>query len=185
LQEPIVREGVRPVFPRPLHWFMLDMEATHYAALWDVRNPFQSLAARAGASITMPLPFQPLLVMRGGGKILFGDFPFHEAAFIGGRNAARSVGFQSFEGDASLYGSAEFRVRMAKFLFILPLQGGPLATADAARVFVNASSPGGWHSAAGGGLWFGLRNSPTVLTFTAVNDGGHVRYSMHSGLTIR
>ncbi len=185
LRPAIERDGVRTVFPPPLHRFLLDVDATHFPAAWDVKSAFQSVSARAGASITVPLPTQPMLVMRGGAKLLFGEFPFYEAAYIGGRNAARSFGFQSFEGDASLYGSAEFRVRLASFLFVLPLQGGPMASADAARVFVDGSSPGGWHAAAGGGLWVGLRDSPVVLTFTAMNDGGHTRYSMHSGLTIR
>jgi hypothetical protein len=122
--------------------------------------------------------------MRGGGKQLYGDFPFHDAALIGGRNAIRAVGFQSFEGDASLYGSAELQVRLAKFLLVLPLQGGLVALGDAGRVFVNGSSPGGWHTVAGGGLWVGLPDSPVLMTFTMTNDGGRNRFSMRSGLKI-
>lgn len=184
LRPAIVRDRLWTVFPRPLHTVILDLDVTHYPALWDVKSPFDAVSARAGASLTLPLPTSPILVMRGGGMKLFGEFPFHDAAFIGGRNAIRAEGFQNFEGDASLFGSAELQIPLAKFLLVLPLQAGVLGLADAGRVFVNGSSPGGWHTVAGGGLWVGLPDSPVLMTFTLTNDGGRSRFSMRSGLKI-
>ena len=170
---------------RPRHRFVFDMEATHYPALFDVRTPFQSYSARAGALFTLSLPWPTELVLRGGGKLVTGEFPFHEAAYIGGRNAGRALDFQSFEGDASLFGSAELRVRAARFVFMLPIDAGPILVGDASRIYVDGTTPGGWHASAGGGLWFGIRESPIILTFTYMNDGGTSRFGMKSGLRIR
>jgi hypothetical protein len=35
---------------------------------------------------------------------------------------------------------------------------GVLGFADAGRVYVDGQSPGGWHTAAGGGIWVGYLN---------------------------
>ncbi|HEY8850662.1 MAG TPA: hypothetical protein VIM36_00660, partial [Gemmatimonadaceae bacterium] len=93
-----------------------------------------------------------------GGKKLWGPAPYFDAAFLGGSETFRTEEKQRYAGDASMYGSAELRVPIAKFPFILPLDVGALGFADAGRVYVNGQSPGGWHSAAGGGFWFGYLN---------------------------
>jgi len=37
---------------------------------------------------------------------------------------------------------------------VVPLGIGVFGFADAGRVYVDGSSPGGWHTSLGGGLWF-------------------------------
>ena len=100
----------------------------------------------------------PWCAFRGGGKKLWGPFPYFDAAFLGGSETFRTEEKQRYAGDASLYGSAELRVPIAKFPFILPLDVGALGFADMGRVYLNGQSPGGWHSATGGGLWVGYLN---------------------------
>jgi hemolysin activation/secretion protein len=148
-----------------------------------VRSSFQSVSGRAGAQLTIMESPRTVLATRAGGKILFGEFPFHEAAFIGGGGGARSIGFQSFEGDASLYGSAELRTRLTRFRFLLPLDAGVAALADASRVFADGDTFSRWNQAHGAGLWLGLRDSPTLITFTLINENGRSRFRMRSGLT--
>ena len=105
----------------------------------------------------------PILVLRGVGKKLFGDFPFHDAAFIGGRNMLRSVDTQRYAGDASLYGGAELRVPLARFGYVLPWDVGIFGMVDAGRVFVDGESPGGWHKTAGVGFWIGVPDPSTAI----------------------
>jgi outer membrane protein assembly factor BamA len=126
--------------------------------MWDVPTPYESLDGFAAAYFTLPVPKLPVIALRGGGKKLWGPFPYFDAAFLGGSETFRTEERQRYAGDASLYGSAELRVPIAKFPFILPLDVGALGFADAGRVYLNGQSPGGWHSAAGGGLWVGYVN---------------------------
>jgi hypothetical protein len=77
---------------------------------------------------------------------------------------------QRYAGDASLYYGSELRVPLAKFPFIIPLDVGALGFYDAGRVYVNGDSPGGWHSAAGGGLWFGFRNPGVNFNILLTNN---------------
>ncbi len=57
-----------------------------------------------------------------------------------------------FAGDASLLGNAELRIRLATPYLLLPEQIGVHVLSDVGRVYLHGSSPGGWHSAMGGGL---------------------------------
>jgi len=99
-----------------------------------------------------------VLAFRVGGKKLWGDFPYFDAAFLGGSETFRTEEKQRYAGDASLYGTTELRVPVAKFPLILPLDVGLIGLADAGRVYVKGDSPGGWHTAAGGGFWVGALN---------------------------
>jgi hypothetical protein len=101
--------------------------------------------ARTGAVGTAYLPLGgPVLAVRAGGQAVFGEFPVQYGAFLGGSPSLRGYAFDRFVGDASAFGSAEVR---------MPLKGpfGVLALADAGRVWYDGDSPGGWHTALGGG----------------------------------
>jgi hypothetical protein len=148
----------RPVADTMKPRFVLDVLGTGYPGMWDVTTPYESLDSWAAAFFTLPVAKKPVLAFRGGGKKLWGNFPYFDAAFLGGSENFRTEEKQRFAGDASLYGSTELRVPIAKFPFILPLDVGAIGFADAARVYVNGNSPGGWHTAAGGGLWVGYLN---------------------------
>jgi hypothetical protein len=137
---------------------VLDVAGAGYPAMWDVAKAYESVDGFAAAYFTIPAPKLPVLAFRAGGKKLWGPAPYFDAAFLGGSETFRTEEKQRYAGDASLYGSAELRVPIAKFPFILPLDVGALGFADAGRVYLNGQSPGGWHSAAGGGLWVGYLN---------------------------
>jgi hemolysin activation/secretion protein len=99
------------------------------------------------------VPLHPYLGLRGGAKKVFGDFPFQEAAFIGGRTNVRTLDPQRYAGDASLYATAELRLPVARFTLLLPLNVGLLATEDIGRVYVKGASPDGWHNDFGAGFY--------------------------------
>ncbi len=138
--------------------FVLDVLGSAYPGMWDVATHYESVDGFAEAFFTLPVPKKPVLAFRGGGKKLWGPFPYFDAAFLGGSESFRTEEKQRYAGDASLYGSTELRIPIAKFPFILPLDVGALGFADAGRVYLNGASLGGWHKAAGGGFWVGYLN---------------------------
>ena len=47
---------------------------------------------------------------------------------------------------------------------------GILGFADAGRVYVDGESPGGWHTAMGGGFWVGAVNAATNVNVLFTNN---------------
>jgi hypothetical protein len=149
---------------------VVDFAGSGFPAMWDVNKAYESLDGYIAAFFTLPAPKKPVLALRGGGKKLWGPFPYFDAAFLGGSETFRTEEKQRYAGDASAYGSAELRVPIAQFPFILPLDVGALGFYDAGRVYLNGQSPGGWHTAAGGGLWVGYLNPGTNFNILFTNN---------------
>ncbi|MFQ5551988.1 MAG: BamA/TamA family outer membrane protein, partial [Gemmatimonadales bacterium] len=76
-----------PVFPT--RGLRLKGRATFYPRFWDVARRFGGFEGRAAMYLRARLPLQPVLALRAGGKWLWGRFPFHEAAYIGGSSTLR------------------------------------------------------------------------------------------------
>jgi hemolysin activation/secretion protein len=121
-------------------------------------------------------------VLRATGRKLFGDFPFHESAFIGGRSTVRVLELQRYAGDAALTGTTELRVPLGRVPLILPLDLGVYGFADAGRVWVDSESPDGWHSGIGGGVWVGILNPSTALSLELGRYRGDSRVRVRAGL---
>jgi hypothetical protein len=149
---------------------ILDFTGSGYPAAWDVKSAYESIDGYAAAFLTIPVAVKPVVALRAGGKKLFGDFPYFDAAFLGGSQSLRAEERQRFAGDASVYGNAELRVPVAQFPFILPLDVGLIGFSDVGRVYVKGDSPGGWHSTSGGGLWIGLLNPGTNFNILLTNN---------------
>jgi len=150
--------------------FLVDMNTTTFPAMWDVENAFSQVSGSATTFFELPIPLSPTLAFRGGGKKVWGDAPFFESAFIGGRGTVRGMDAQRYAGDASLYGTSELRIPVAKLRFIIPLDIGVLGFVDAGRVWMDGDSPGGWHTVAGGGVWFGIIDPGTGFSVTLTNS---------------
>jgi hypothetical protein len=151
---------------------LLDMNSSAFPAVWDVASAFSQMSGSAATYITLPLPHKPVLALRGGGKKVWGDAPFHEAAFLGGTDTVTGMTPQRYAGDASVFGNSELRIPVASIKTLLPLDIGILGFADAGRVYVDGESPGGWHEVTGAGLWFGVLDRATGMSvvFTSSRD---------------
>jgi hypothetical protein len=123
-----------------------------------------------------------LFIVRTGGKKLYGNFPFYEGAAIGGEGTTRYMDPQRYVGDASLYATSELRIPVAQFKLVVPLRSGIIGIAEAGRVSVGGSSPGGWHSRTGEGLWFGQGNASPVVTLMRITEPGHTGIQLGLGL---
>jgi hypothetical protein len=167
----------------PHRGWLADLTASFFPAIWDVNSAFGKITAGAAAYLTLPVPMHPILALRGGAQKVFGAYPFYEAAFIGGSSTVRTLAPQRYAGDAALSGTAELRLPLARFPFILPLDLGVFGFGDAGRVYVDGDSPGGWHTAAGGGFWIGLLDPSTSISVTLANGPEGTTVLVRTGLT--
>ncbi len=161
-----------------------------YPALWDAESAFAAAEAAVHSYLTAPIPTTPTLALRAGGKKVWGTFPFHESAFLGGPGFAgagtsggpiRGVGKDRFAGDASVHANAELRFAVGSFQLLMPGEFGLSLGVDTGRVFFAGDPAGadGWHTGVGGGLWLSFlqrRQSVSV----AVVDGAEM-----TGLYVR
>lgn len=157
-----------PDYP-PL-WGTLEFAGSLYPGMWDVTRPYQELSGVASAFLTLSLLTRPVLALRAGGKKLWGDFPYFDAAFLGGTGSLRTEHRQRWAGDASVFGTTELRIPIAKFPLILPLDVGVLGFIDVGRVYLNGDSPGGWHKGTGAGVWIGIIRPGTGINVTVTNN---------------
>ena len=147
-----------------------EVTGSAYPAMWDVNSAYARVAALGVAHIALPILTTPLLALRAGAEKIWGEFPYFDAAFLGGSRSLRTFSRQRFAGDASLHGSAELRVPIVAFPFILPLNVGALGFVETGRVFVDGTSPGGWHTGVAAGFWLGVLSPGTNVSVMATNQ---------------
>jgi hypothetical protein len=160
---------------------LAEAKGAYYPAAMDVRSGFGEASLALGAALTVPIPTHPILNVRAGGKKLWGDFPFFEAATLGGMETLRFMDTQRYAGDASLYGTSELLVPLAHFTFWIPAQAGIAGDAEAGRVYFGGQSPDGWHSATAVGIWVGRTYGSETLTLLRTTEPGH-RIQLRLGL---
>jgi outer membrane translocation and assembly module TamA len=92
------------------------------------------------------------LGLRAAGTILDGDYPYFDAAFLGGLGSLRGFDRERFAGDASALGAAELRATLGKVWLIVPATLHLFGFAEAGRVFADGEESEQWHPAYGGGV---------------------------------
>jgi outer membrane protein assembly factor BamA len=142
----------------------LNLEGLVYPALWDVRSTFGKVHGNVSTYLSPPLPAKPTLALRVGGEGVLGRFPFHEAAYLGGRNNLRGWEEQRFAGDASVYGNAELRLHLGRIPLVVPTELGIFGLADMGRVYRTGETSDEWHTAFGGGISLGFLTRANTLT---------------------
>lgn len=104
------------------------------------------------------------------GEKIHGEFPFHDAVFLGGVASLRGYRLQRFAGDASALASADLRVSLFRLKILVPTEVGILLLADAGRVWYKRDSPGGWHTDSGGGLWLAPLSRDFLLSVSGASS---------------
>jgi hypothetical protein len=133
--------------------FVLARVALH-PGLLDVGEAYGSLELYGSTYLSAEAwPLEPTLALRAGTRKVFGDFPFFDAAIVGGRGTLRGYDSERFAGDLALFGAAELRLSLVQPRTPLLGDVGVLGFADVGRVYFDGESPGGWHSGYGGGIW--------------------------------
>ncbi|MDE0688236.1 MAG: BamA/TamA family outer membrane protein [Candidatus Poribacteria bacterium] len=152
-----------------------------YPGIWNAESAFGSIDGAVHTYVTAPVPTRPTLALRVGGKKVWGTFPFHESAFLGGpgfigigSSDSHLRGFRKnrFAGDTSLYANVELRLVLLPIQLLVPGELGVFIAADAGRVFF-AEAPNEtdtWHRSVGGGFWLSFFQRRQTLS-VAVVDG--------------
>ncbi len=118
---------------------VFDVNENFLRAEFDIRNYFSL------ASSTIALRF--------GGAKVFGDYPFTEGVYLGGTSNLRGFVRERFNGDAMLFGKAEFRTYLTDIKFVLKGKLGFNTFVETGRVYAENEDSDKWHPALGGGLW--------------------------------
>jgi hypothetical protein len=148
-----------PNFPR--RGWRLETGGSAFPAVWDAEETYGEAHVLAAAYLSAGSG--PILALRAGGKQLWGDFPFHEAAFLGGSGTLRGHSGLRFSGDAMAFGGAELRVPLFRANVGLRGTFGVLGLADAGRVWFDGDSAGELHTAYGGGVFFAAAGQSVYL----------------------
>ena len=159
-----------------------ELEGRIYGKGWDVEETF-GLASGAVTGYWQPAD-RLTLAARVGGQKIWGRYPWHESAFLGGSDTVRGYDRNRFAGDASAYANAQVMVNLFNLNLILPLRMGVLGLVDSGRVWVAGESSDQWHSSAGGGIFLRLLTTDlAVHGLLAVGDEG-TRFYVNIGFGI-
>ena len=139
-----------------LSGILLDVAGKYYPEFFSNQNAYEKISGEFRTYIPLVASRYSRVVFRVGGEKIWGDYPFYEAAFLGGSNSLRGYDKQRFAGDASLYAGSELRLYMGTINLVVPVKYGPLFFGETGRVFLAGEDSNAWHTAAGGGLWFSL-----------------------------
>ena len=176
------RAGVSGEFGRetPKAGVTLAVQGALFPPVWDVVDVFGSVAGFVKAHIGNGST-APQLAVRAGGRRVWGAYPFHEAAYIGGSTTLRGFAEQRFAGDAAIYGNAELRIPVGAFPFILPTRFGVMGLADVGRVFIDGESSDTWHSAFGGGMFFSVLSMENTLSVAVARSDERIGAYVSAG----
>ena len=149
------------VFPR--RGVFAAVRGTFFPEAWDVESSFGQVNGNLNGYL--PLGRAVTLAVRGGGKKVFGTYPYMEAASLGQggldagalsepENTLRGYRARRFLGDASAYVNADLRLRVSHMNIVVPGSWGLTAFTDTGRVWLKGESSDTWHTGVGGGIWF-------------------------------
>jgi hypothetical protein len=153
-----------------------------YPAVFDVEETFGEMHGDVSTFLASPtLPLEPTLAFHVGGKKVWGDFPFQEAAYIGDASTVRLGRQNRYAGDASIYAGSELRLFLTRFHFLAPAEFGVLGLADVGRVFLDGEESDRWHAAGGGGIWMSFLDRAYMLRLSLAKSSERTAFYLAIG----
>ena len=147
---------------------------------------YGTVLGEAAAYVPLSVAPQLTLALRGGAETRVGDFPFFDAAVLGGAGTLRGYRRERFAGRTAASASAELRAKLFDLsTYVLPLDVGVLAFVDGGRVWaddpcldpgvacpadVGDLDGGGLQLGYGGGLWFGVLDRAVLNVTVGASD---------------
>jgi len=155
----------------------LKAEGSYYPEGWDSRG----FGAVEGTLRGYLVGRRAMLAARLGGRRVWGEYPWFEAAFVGGSKSLRSYRKNRFAGDASLHGSVEARVWLFRGRLVAPGRWGAFGLVDVGRVFLDGESSDTWHTSWGGGIFFQMLTLNTIVHASAAHGAEGTRVHVGYG----
>jgi hypothetical protein len=160
---------------------LLAVEASVYPGVWSATEAFGKVRAEGATYFSAELQLAPVLALRAGGERVFGRYPFHEAASLGGSDSFRGLLRQRYIGDASAYGNAELRLLLVRRDRALVPRVGVFGLFDVGRVFLEGESSDVWHTAVGGGFFLSVADPKNVVSVALARSEGRLRFHLQGG----
>ena len=127
------------------------LKGSHSPSVWDAEGAFTSFEGEVAGFYDVGE--KSLLALRVGGRNVEGNFPFQEAAYIGGADNVRGPDANRYAGDASVFGNIELRRSLGEAsAYVARAEYGVYVFADVGRVFVDGEDEDDLHPSVGGGL---------------------------------
>jgi outer membrane translocation and assembly module TamA len=138
----------------PRRGFRWENRAGVRAGVVNASDVFAPLASALAVYLSPSLDPQLTLALRVGAQHVAGDFPFYEAATLGGEENLRGYRSTRFSGRSAFYQNAELRIGLLAFrTYAAGGTLGVLGFVDNGRVWADGESSTVWHQGYGGGLW--------------------------------
>jgi hypothetical protein len=166
----------------PSSGLLFSAAGAFYPKAMDVKDAFGEIHGEATTYLCARIPLEPTLRLHAGGKRVFGTYPFHEAAFLGGAASLRGLRAQRYAGDASVYGSAELRFSLAKAFVLVPGELGIFGLADVGRVYLEGEASDRWHHGVGGGVFFASPNRRNSVSLALARSEKRTGVYLRAGL---
>jgi hypothetical protein len=154
----------------------LKAEGFYYPEAWDATEAFGGFEGELRGYL---MGKRGMLAARVGGRRVWGEYPWFDAAFVGSSRNLRGYRKNRFAGDASLYASVEARLWLFKGRLIAPGRWGIFGLTDVGRVYYQDESSDTWHADYGGGIFFQMLTLNTVLHASV--SGGDEGTRVHVG----
>ena len=159
--------------------WLFRLGASAYPPLLDAEEAFGTVEAAISTAVT---PLEPLtLAGRLAGRTSWGQYPAHEAAYLGGSRTVRSLPSQRFAGDVAVWANFDARLQLTSVPFVMSWNFGLLGIADAGRVYYSTETSSEWHYGLGGGIWAALPDRSFMGLFQVVAGAEGVRFWAGSG----
>ncbi len=165
----------------PMRGAHVTVDGTVFPQLSDVVSTFGEVHGEAAYYQPIGILTTPTLALRAGGKKIWREFPYHEAAYVGGSRSVRGFPQQRFAGDASSYGSAELRIPVSRIYLFVPGNLGIFGLYDIGRVYLDDESSDTWHSSYGGGLWATFINTANTASLAIAASEEDTRLYLIAG----
>jgi hypothetical protein len=153
-------------------------EGFYYPKAWDARSAFGGIDGSVRGYL---VGGRGMLAARVGGRRVFGEYPWFEAAYVGGSKSLRGYRKNRFAGDGSLYGSLEARLWLFRGQLIAPGRWGLVGLSDVGRVFLEGESSDTWHASYGGGVFFQMLTLNSVFHAVVAHGDEGTRFYVDYG----
>ena len=162
----------RDVHGAPRHGILATLDGAWYPWVRDGSGAFGTLSGSIATYLTPHWWHSMTVAARVSATHTDGNVPYFEAAFIGGGRTVRGLPMGRYEGNQSVFGNLDLRLRVSRVTFVLPWDFGVLGLADVGRVFVNGEQSDTWHPSFGGGLWAALLDRSLAASLNVATGAG-------------
>lgn len=152
----------------------LDVDARYYPEIWGLEDSYVSVEGVTEAWAHFG-EFSPAVGVRIGGKKNFGEAPYFDAAYLGGREL-RGLPIGRFAGDSVLHGTVGLSLILGDAHIVVPGKLGIMVHAGAGRVWYEDEESDTWHTSYGGGVWWApwTMSNAVRLSYAQSDDGAAI-----------